>query len=216
LSQISRFARLADRLAAHPGQAFTGEEPARRWAAVAAILRVRKADELELLVIRRPEKDDDPWSGHMALPGGRRDARDVDLVATAVRETREEVGLDLLRQGRVLGALDDLAPRNPALPPVVVRPFVAQLEQDSLVVPNHEVAAYYWIPLSVLTSPSARTEHVVRIASGPGGNVPTSFVREGVETDGVHARFPAYAYEGQIIWGLTERVVRQLLSLLDG
>ena len=50
---------------------------------------------LEALFIRRAERADDPWSGHIALPGGRREPGDADRLATAVRETREEVGVTL-------------------------------------------------------------------------------------------------------------------------
>jgi 8-oxo-dGTP pyrophosphatase MutT (NUDIX family) len=206
--------RLAERLRAQPGRVVDDAEPARRWAAVLAVLRVESSGELELLVIRRPEKVGDPWSGHMALPGGRRDARDRDLSDTAVRETHEEVGIDVRADGELLGTLDDLAPRNPALPPIVVRPFVARLHRPVTVVPNEEVAAHFWVPIAALRSPEATAEHVVRIASGPGGHVPTAFAREATGTDGLRARFPAYQYDGQVIWGLTERVVRQLLERL--
>ena len=91
------------------------------WAAVAVVL----APEPEsVLLIRRAERAGDPWSGHMALPGGRRRSRpDHDLVATAIRETAEEVGLALGPE-QLIGALDDVVPRTPVLPPIAVRPFV--------------------------------------------------------------------------------------------
>jgi 8-oxo-dGTP pyrophosphatase MutT (NUDIX family) len=207
--------RLAARLQREPGATVEHADADRRWAAVSAILRVDVVRGLELLVIRRPEKLGDPWSGHMALPGGRRDARDRDLMDTAVRETHEEVGIDLRAHGALLGTLDDLAPRNPALPPIVVRPFVARLDADVPVIPNDEVAAHYWVPIDALRAPSAQAEHVVRIASGPGGHVPTAFARDMTSTDGLRARFPAFQFDGQVIWGLTERVVRQLLQRLE-
>src|SRR5260221_3044496 len=73
---------------------------------------------LEILLIKRAERGDDPWSGQIALPGGRYAAGDSDLEATAVRETREETGVDLSGAER-LGALDDLHPRTSLLPPLV-------------------------------------------------------------------------------------------------
>src|SRR5438105_2270539 len=76
-------------------------------AAVAAIVRERNA-ELELLFIRRAEHPQDPWSGHMAFPGGRVDHDDPDALAAAVRETREELGLDLGVHGEKLGELSHL------------------------------------------------------------------------------------------------------------
>ncbi|MGH7644285.1 MAG: NUDIX hydrolase, partial [Gemmatimonadales bacterium] len=107
-----------------------------RWALAAHVPRVEDAPEaqpaavalallegstgLELLLIKRAEREGDPWSGQIALPGGRRDPQDPDLLATALRETLEETGLDLAGAER-LGTLDDLYPRTPVLPPVVVR-----------------------------------------------------------------------------------------------
>src|SRR5207248_637661 len=93
-------------------------------AAVAIVLRdgVRGA---EFVVIHRAHRRGDPWSGHMALPGGRQDAADSDLRATAVRETREEVGIDLARHGELLGTLDDLRAVGHGRPlDLVITPFV--------------------------------------------------------------------------------------------
>src|SRR3989442_8572178 len=95
------------------------------WPAAVALILLEGAG-LEALFIRRAERADDPWSGQIALPGGRRGPHDADLAATAIRETNEETGVDLSSAER-LGVLDDLYPRTPTLPPVVVRPFVFAL-----------------------------------------------------------------------------------------
>lgn len=188
----TEIARLATRIAARvPGDAEPWPEA--RLAAVTAVLRV--ADEPELLFIKRAEVAHDPWSGHVALPGGRRESGDASLEATAIRETREELALDLTR-GQMLGRLDDLAPRSRALPPIIVRPFVAIVAPDVVFAPNREVASTFWVPLSQIRAADAQVEHVVVV-------------------NGVRARFPAYAWHGHIVWGLTERIVRQLLSLFD-
>src|SRR5204863_9089886 len=101
------------------------QAPGARPAAVSLVL-VEGAEGAELLLIKRAERAGDPWSGQIALPGGRQDPGDADLLATAVRETREETGVDLATAER-LGILDDLAPRTASLPPVIVRPFVFAL-----------------------------------------------------------------------------------------
>jgi 8-oxo-dGTP pyrophosphatase MutT (NUDIX family) len=167
--------------------------PEARLAAVAAVLRV--VDEPELLFIKRAEVPHDPWSGHVAFPGGRREPHDASLEATAIRETREELDLDLAG-GHLLGRLDDLAPRSRALPPIIVRPFVALVRPDVVFVPSREVASSFWVPVSRIRAADAQVEHVT-------------------EVNGVRARFPAYAVNGHVVWGLTERIVRQLLTLFD-
>lgn len=169
-------------------------EPGARYAAVAAVLRLHDAGP-ELLFIKRADKEGDPWSGHMAFPGGRQEPGDRSLEHTAVRETQEELALDLGR-GRILGRLDDLAPRNPVLPPLVIRPYVAVVSPDVQFVTSDEVADTFWAPIEELRGESAQAEHAIVI-------------------NGARARYPAYRVHGHIVWGLTERIVRQLLPLLD-
>lgn len=165
-----------------------------RCAAVAAVFRVVDAHP-EVLFIKRAEHEGDPWSGHMAFPGGRHEPTDASLEMTAIRETYEELALDL-RHGHVLGRLDDLAPRSPQLPPIIIRPFVAVVAPDVTLVPSHEVAATYWVPLRVLQHEDTQAEHVMTI-------------------NGARARFPGFRVDEHIVWGLTERIVRQLLSLFE-
>jgi 8-oxo-dGTP pyrophosphatase MutT (NUDIX family) len=168
--------------------------PNMRLAAVAAVLRVVDSGP-ELLFIKRADRDGDPWSGHMAFPGGRLELGDASLEMTAVRETAEELSLDLT-QGVMLGRLDDLAPRSPSLPPIVIRPFIALVAADVTFVPNAEVAATYWVPLAMLRHPDTQAEHVMTI-------------------NGARARFPGFRVDRYIVWGLTERIVSQLLPLFD-
>ncbi len=165
-----------------------------RLAAVSAVLRVVDG-EPQLLFIKRAELERDPWSGHMAFPGGRLEPGDASLEVTAVRETQEELALDLT-QGRMLGRLDDLAPHNRALPPIIIRPFVAIVEPDVVFTPSEEVAATFWVPLARLQDESSKAEYVV-------------------DMNGTRAAFSAFRVEQHIVWGLTERIVRQLLVLVS-
>lgn len=184
---VSRLARELNARVPHDA-----DDPQARLAAVAAVLRVR--DEPELLFIKRAVVAGDPWSGHIAFPGGRHDATDVSLVHTAIRETREETAVDLDAAGHVLGRLDDLAPRSPTLPRIIIRPFVALVRPDTVVIANHEVSAHFWVPLDALRRPEAQAEHVL--------------VHEGQRL-----RFPGVLVGGHVTWGLTERILRQLLDL---
>ncbi|HEX4628001.1 MAG TPA: CoA pyrophosphatase [Gemmatimonadales bacterium] len=156
-------------------------------AAVALVLLSEPGGELEILLIRRAERADDPWSGQIALPGGRREPEDRDLLITAIRETREETGVDLLAAEQ-LGALDDLYPRTATLPPVVVRPFVFALETRPTLVPNEEVQRAFWVPLLRLTEASVRRDVTLTLR-------------------GAKRTFPAYVVGEDVIWGMTERIL---------
>ncbi|MEO7473860.1 MAG: CoA pyrophosphatase [Gemmatimonadales bacterium] len=186
----SRVPGLRARLAAHPPVADGGEESL-IWAAVAVLL-VPSPD--AVLLIRRADRDGDPWSGHMALPGGRRGPTDRDLLDTAVRETLEEVGASLARS-ELLGRLDDVVPRTPVLPPIAVRPFVFALPERPPLAANPEVAAVRWVPLDELLRPGVYGSAHLDIRGAP---------RE----------VAAYRLHGALVWGLTERILTNLLDHL--
>ena len=111
------------------------EEAGLRWAAVALVLRGQSARNAELLFIRRAERVGDPWSGHVAFPGGRRDDADTSLELTARRETREELSLELDTAARLIGVLDDLRPRSPSLPSTDRPPKAAPGSYSNLSLP---------------------------------------------------------------------------------
>ena len=161
-------------------------------AAVAAILSPT-GDDLELLLIRRAEREGDPWSGQIALPGGRRSALDDSLEATARRETHEEIGWDLSAGGALVGQLDELRPRTAVLPSIVVTPFVYFSNTRPALRPNEEVAEVIWAPLRMLGAPELQGEREVNVR-------------------GATWRVPSYLVSGHVVWGLTERIVRQLLE----
>lgn len=154
-------------------------------AAVALILR-EKDREAETLLIKRVNRVGDPWSGQVALPGGRRDGSE-SLIETAIRETKEEVGIDLSAEGRVLGALDDIKGHIDA----IVTPFVAEVRGPVHVDPNAEVASYDWVPLN-------RLERYVYV------DIPSSH-----ET----LRRRAYRVNEFLIWGLTYRILSRAIRL---
>jgi 8-oxo-dGTP pyrophosphatase MutT (NUDIX family) len=187
LALTGRLARLHQRLASRASD--TTEDPALIWAAVAIVLT---PDPDSILLIRRAERTGDPWSGHMALPGGRREGMDSDLLATAIRETGEEVGLDLLPE-HLAGSLDDVVPRTPVLPPIAVRPFVFTLGQRPSLTLNREVAAASWVAVDHFLR--ADTHHPVRL-----------------EVAGHTRQVPAYQLDHGVVWGMTERILNALLA----
>jgi len=122
--------------------------PARMEAAVAAVLREREGG-LELLFIRRAEHEDDPWSGDLAFPGGRVDPDDDGPREAAVRETVEELSLDL-GGARYLGRLSDVMGSTES---IRVSAFVYAIEGDPEFEPNYEIREVFWSPLDDCTDP---------------------------------------------------------------
>ncbi len=162
-------------------------EPRERHAAVALMLRERSGG-LEIFVIKRAEKKGDPWSGHMALPGGGREPGDKDAYDTARRETLEEVGIDL-DEGQFLGWLDDVGPRR--MPgQLVVSTVVVAIDAEPGRLDPKEVSEAFWVPVEQLV------DETVEIADFPGS-------------------WPAFTYKDRyIIWGLTHRILTQLWALI--
>lgn len=183
------FDEIRRRLAQRPPKraAATG----RAQAAVAVVLAAASHGP-EMVFIRRLERDNDPWSGQMGLPGGRRDARDPTLLATAQRETKEELGLTLPAAG-LLGELDDLVPTTPELPPVVVRPFVFGLSRKPELELSDEVADIAWVGLREL--PRLERYTTVRVR-------------------GVALEVPAFVFGPAVVWGMTHRIVKPFIDLL--
>lgn len=161
-----------------------------RSAAVSVIL-LQTRGAVELLLIRRAERPSDPWSGHMALPGGHRDPTDASLLDTAIRETLEEIGVDLTREAELLGRLDDLSPVRPRA--LRVRPFVFALERLPQVLPSAEVDAVVWAHAGELAAGRSASAH--------------ELVHEGRPM-----RFPAFRVGERDVWGLTYRVLEDLFG----
>ena len=164
-------------------------------AAVAIILK-EGGEGLEVLLIRRAENERDPWSGHIAFPGGRSDNTDANPKETAERESREELGLDL-SQARYLGRLSDIA--SPRLR-ILISVFVYVVERRPKLSPDHdEIADAFWFPLCELHNRERRA-----MVNHPWGNR--------------IKQFPALRLcdgSGQPLWGITYRVLRNLDRILN-
>ena len=166
-----------------------------RRAAVALVLSPSPpstGDGLSLLLLRRSEREGDPWSGHMALPGGHAHADDADLLHTARRETLEEVGIDLT-DAELLGQLDDLTPMRSS--ELLVRPFVFWTPTQRSTSLSDEVAETLWVPLDALASGALKSERDV-------------VVRDSV------LRVPAYVIGERVVWGMTFHLLDRFLGRL--
>ena len=163
-------------------------------AAVTLILRPYE-DGAQGLVIKRADHPRDPWSGHLALPGGRADASDADLRATAVREVWEEIGVQL-DESNFLGRLPKLAPNNPRLPRIEITPFVAVAPAAFDVThASAEVAASFWVSVTTLKRQGMSDKFTMMF-------------------DGAERSWPAYASTGGPIWGITGRILSDFLRLV--
>ena len=163
-------------------------------AAVSVVLR--SAEGLDLLLIKRAHFDRDPWSGHMALPGGRRDPKDIDLKHTAIRETMEETALELGQGAQHLGQLKALKPNSVRLPKLTITPFVFGVGRHAqAAVASPEIDQVFWVSIDELR-----------------GRDSNSYV-EIPMPDGREQEFSCYMVEEEPVWGLTYRIISKLLEL---
>ena len=148
-------------------------------------------------MIERAKSEKDPWSGHMAFPGGRVDDTDDHSFAAAIRECEEEVGLDIQSHGRYLGRLSDMATHIRAgRDAMIVTPYVFALEHVPALQPNYEVADILWVPLAFLQDDSNRKSMLWAI--------------EDMELD-----LPCYDYRERRIWGLSLGMLDEMMGILS-
>jgi 8-oxo-dGTP pyrophosphatase MutT (NUDIX family) len=159
-----------------------------RQASVAVILDNPEAP--SVLLIKRADRVGDPWSGQVAFPGGKAQEWDMSLRETAIRETREELGIDLGEEASFLGYFTSFRTHTGTLD---VFPAVFLLTKGVEVRPNEEVSSYRWVKLRELMSDQSRTSH--RIEAG-----------------GQTRETPAYLVGDYAVWGLTHRIISSLLG----
>ncbi|HET6611637.1 MAG TPA: CoA pyrophosphatase [Kofleriaceae bacterium] len=149
-----------------------------------------------VLLMKRAVRAGDLWSGHMALPGGREDPCDESLLATAIRETYEEVGLDLAATARVLGRLDAVRAVARSVPlSLTITPFVLTVDGEPALSLGAEAELALWVPL-------------LQMASGELDSTLRYEAPEGPIT------LPCWRFHGQVVWGLTYRMLSSLLAVI--
>ena len=161
-------------------------------AAVAVVLHDEHSP--RVLLMKRAERAGDPWSGHISLPGGRYQDGDGDLRVTAIRETREELGVDL-DGARLLGNLAALHPRSSGRNGIEVTPFVFVTPVALEPVCGPEALSAFWLPIDLARS--GALDSTYQLPSSP-------------------MAFPSWTYEGHVIWGLTRRILDTLLDTAAG
>ena len=143
---------------------------------------------VKVLFVKRAENPADPWSGQMALPGGKRDAKDKSLKGTIVRETLEETSINLLYRCRFLGVMATL--RSDIRPELKILPFVILLEHEPSIKLNAELKYFLWVSPEELI----QSRGIFKFSFG---------------------EFPAYIVGGNIIWGLTYNIFENFIHTVD-
>lgn len=162
--------------------------------AVACVLRFDRAAP-EVLLMKRAQRKGDRWSGQISFPGGREQADDFDLRATAVRETREEVGVNLHTHARMIGQLDTIrAVAKGGVRPLTITPYVFVQTRTLEVALGDEAVDSFWFPLEQAASGDLTDEY--RYEFGP-----------------VPMIMPCWRYNGHQVWGLTYRMLNHLLDV---
>lgn len=181
-------------------------------AAVAAIFREDEGA-AEIFFIRRAERAGDPWSGHVAFPGGRREPADGSLLETAMRETREEVGI-ALEESELVARLPDLpAFQRSKNGTMVVSPFVFVVKRPLVIAPQEaEVASTMWIPFERLVRGEGRGTFIWPW-EGKTLELPC-FHLGGAPVGGAPFEAAAIAAGQPILWGMTYRMLETLFEAL--
>jgi 8-oxo-dGTP pyrophosphatase MutT (NUDIX family) len=156
--------------------------------AAVVILLKKNSHDFQVLFVNRAKKASDPWSGQTALPGGKRNPEDHDLKQTVIRETLEETNINLLEYCSFLGIMKTV--RSVHKPKMRILPFVVLQEKEQDIELNGELIGYFWESLKKLEQ--------------NGGSI--KFKSKEV---------PAYIIGNNVVWGLTYKIVNNLLSLLS-
>lgn len=189
-----RLKQFEERLVGRQANALAAE----KRAAVAALLRYTEDHEPSVLLMRRTLRAGDRWSGQICFPGGKEEAIDNDLVATATRETQEEIGLSLNECSRFLGPLDPIHARSRGqVLETAVWPFVFVQTRPAPIELGPEAAHAFWLPLALAAS----------------GKLDSSYL---YDLPGTQMELPCWRFEGEVIWGLTFTMLQSLLSLVNG
>ena len=152
----------------------------------------------KLLLIERAHRDDDPWSGQMAFPGGRREFQDETVLDTAIRETAEEIGVHLDVKNRI-NRIDDLvAPRLSHAHGLIISCHVFEAQEPVQFDPNEEVHDLVWVPITYLLRPDSHTSEY-----------------RPPDYDGVFSGFRIGDEDNRIIWGLTYRIICSFFRTLN-
>ena len=174
--------------------------PGRRWVARCGVILLiaehgPDGEQIApaLLLMRRAERNGDPWSGHVSFPGGRVDPGDASTRDAALRELQEETGMSASNDLVAIGRLSDVLTREHGRNrPMVVSPYVYRTPRALALEPSREAAKLWWEPIAHFAEPDRRKPIVWRVA-------------------GLPLRFPSVEVSGARLWGLSLMMVNELI-----
>jgi 8-oxo-dGTP pyrophosphatase MutT (NUDIX family) len=186
--------RIKEKIRENPGKVFTGAPYDNLPSAAVLMLLRPEGNSLEALLVKRKVSEGDPWSGHMAFPGGRSSKTDSSIEETVTREAFEETGIRAGEDYEIIGTLDQVVPGNIS---IKVTPFVAFAIKDvSVRIDGNEIVEYFWIPIAFFANKgNSSTYKLLRF--------------------GKSYEVPSFAYMGKhIVWGMTLRIIENFIEKL--
>ncbi len=170
--------------------------PLKRPAVVAII--IKNTHPFSVCFMERTKRKGDPWSGHVSLPGGKISEDDETLVDGVIRETREEIGIELNKKFMIgnLGAIE--VPNNLSGKSFHIIPFIFLVSDfianSAFIASKREVENFFWVPIELIFNEKGLT----------------TIQKAGIK----QKNYPAIKFEQYFIWGLTLRVLRIFNSML--
>jgi 8-oxo-dGTP pyrophosphatase MutT (NUDIX family) len=175
------------------------EDQRTRRAGVAIVVSLQASAAPSVLLMKRAEHPLDPWSGHVSLPGGRVEPTDADSLDAARRETLEELGVDLERDGELIGALEPLrATARGRTVDLAVHPWIFAVERPLELVPNAEAEEGFWMSLADVAAGTLDHTHSFVIGEGQRVSRP-AWLAPGAE-------------RSHVVWGLTYHILARFLE----
>ncbi len=159
--------------------------------------------EPHLFLIKRTIRQTDPWSGHVSFPGGRKNYNDQSLLQTSIRETFEEIGVNLSDEAQFVGALKEVIRHNERLSKTIkVSPYLFFLESEvNFKLDFQEVEKVVRVPLSYLLNKKFQVKFFP---------LSSCFLIDRLNG------WESILYQGEVIWGITFEVLSALIQDLKG